>query len=288
MAADSTGKVKSGDPFRAPPAVIWNGMIDAGQAFANSQLSSASPQATRSRATDLLKLKNSSGSVRRKGDILKIEGKVLDTVTDESIWLDGIDPTDNCRFGILKYPADVDEMVTAQVSGVCMAMVHLTEVTHDYAAAADGEYVLQSATSGPVEILFAPDGYGEQECVVRFVGVAGGLPIIMFQIVELLTLADDFCGIAVARAAVLSRPVGVSSVPGEGYDGRVIVRDMTMTHDAVGGCFFNEPPDQLIGRIGFAVYLESGVRSVCSIFDPKQWHCFSLCCLPEACGDYST
>jgi hypothetical protein len=171
MAADSTGKVKSGDPFKPPPAVIWNGMIDAGQAFAAQQFSSSAPGATRTRATDLLKLKNSSEAVRRKGEILKIEGKVLETITDEHIWLDGIEPTTDCRFGILKEPADDGEVVTVQVSGVCMALVNITDEEHTFAGAVDEEYVLQSDGSGPLEILWAPSGTGEKDCVVRF-GVA--------------------------------------------------------------------------------------------------------------------
>lgn len=128
----------------------------------------------------------------------------------------------------------------------------------------------------------------ERALVIERPATAGGPPIVMFQIVELVTLTDDFCGVAVARAVVLSRPVGVSRVEGEDYNGYITVRDMTMTPDAVGGCFFNEPPGDLVDRIGFAVYLESGVLSVCSTFEPKQWHCISLCCLPEACGEYNT
>lgn len=174
MAADSTGKVTPGSPFRAPPARVWNNMIDAGQAFADGRLSSGPPGSTRPRETDLLKLKNSSGAVRRKGEILKIEGKVIESVTGENIWLDGIAPTTDCRFGILKTPADVDEVVTVQVSGVCMAMVNVTDASHTFASAAGANYVLRSGTSGPLEILFAPVGTGELECVVRFAGGGGG------------------------------------------------------------------------------------------------------------------
>jgi hypothetical protein len=181
MMADSTGKVTSGSPFRAPPATIWNNMIDAGQAVADEKLNSGPPGATRSRATDLLKLKNSSGAVRRKGEILKIEGKVIETVTDENIWLDGIEPTAECRFGILKSPANMGEegdeengeVITAQVSGVCLALVNVTDASHTFASAVDADYVLHSGTSGPLEILYAPDGTGELECVVRFCGGPG-------------------------------------------------------------------------------------------------------------------
>lgn len=174
MAADSTGKVTSGAPFRAPPATIWNNMIAAGQAVADGKLSSGPPGATRPRATDLLRLKNSSEDVRRKGEILKIEGKVIEAITDENIWLDGIEPTADCRFGILKSPADDGEVITAQVSGVCVALVNVTDASHTFAAASATDYVLQSGGSGPLEILYAPSGTGEMECVVRFGGGGDG------------------------------------------------------------------------------------------------------------------
>lgn len=170
MAADSTGKASPGSPFRPPPATIWNNMVDAGRAFADGQLSSGPPGATRPRSTDTLRLKNSSGAGRRKGEILKIEGKVITDLTDESIWLDGVDVTDDCRFGILKDPAESNEVVAAQVSGMCLALVNVTDTDHTFAVAADGEHVLQSGESGPLEILFAPGGTGERECVVRFSG----------------------------------------------------------------------------------------------------------------------
>lgn len=173
MAPTTVGKVSPGDPLRAPPAVIWNGMIDAGLAFAEHQLSSSAPPPTRARSTDLVKLKNSSGDVRRKGEILKIDGKVIERVSDEFLWLDGYEPTLSCRFGILRAPATDGEVVSAQVSGVGMALVLVTDANHTHAYPVGSSYVLRSGNAGPVEIVYAPDGTGELECVVRFVGGPG-------------------------------------------------------------------------------------------------------------------
>ncbi|MBX3447942.1 MAG: hypothetical protein KF777_00195 [Planctomycetaceae bacterium] len=170
MTADNSGKVSAGSVIKSVPATIWNNMIDAGQSFANQRLSSSTPSPTRARATDLLKLRNSSGESRRKGEILRIDGKVIEKVTDESIWLDGKEPEPDCRFGILKGPALNEEVETAQVSGVCMALVNITDADHTFARAVDGEYVLQSWDSGPLEILYKPDGTDELDCVVRFAG----------------------------------------------------------------------------------------------------------------------
>jgi len=167
---NSNGKATPGSRFKPPSAAIWNNMVDAGRAFADGQLSSGAPQPTRPPQTNTIKLKNSSGENRRKGEILKIDGKVITDLTAEHIWLDGLEPTDDCRFGILKAPAetgDPPEIVEAQLSGVCLALVNIGHVAHRRASAVEGEFVLQSGFSGPVEIQYAPSGTGEHECVVR-------------------------------------------------------------------------------------------------------------------------
>lgn len=281
MAADSTGKASSGSPFRPPPATIWNNMVDAGRAFADGRLSSESPGATRSRATDLLKLKNSSEAVRRKGEILKIDGKVIETVTDESIWLNGIEPTTECRFGILKYPAGDGEVVTAQVSGVCTALVNVTDEAHTFAAAADEEYVLQSGGGGPLEILYAPEGTGELECVVRFVGGTGGAQIIDFEI--LYHCVDIFINsnCACATAIVTRTSCGGASVA---VGDEILVWDRDL-------CWLNLPIDLLVGLRGWAVKMTNDDAYgdvACSESQedtgPCRWVIKGLCCYEEVYG----
>ena len=175
--SQSEGKVFPGQPFHPPPAIIWNNMVDAGRAWADGRFNSPPGNPNRSRQTDLIKIKNSSGGNRAQGEVLKISGKVIEQVDDEFIWLDGVEPTADCRFGILKHPLLIDEVDTAQVSGVTIAKVNVTSVDHTFADVEDGEYLLQSADEGPLEILFMPDGTdpipegGEtRECVVRFAG----------------------------------------------------------------------------------------------------------------------
>jgi hypothetical protein len=174
----SEGKVSPGDIFQPPPAAIWNNMVDAGRAWADQRFSNSTPEPTRPRQTDLIKLKNNSEAPRKKGEILKIDGKAIEDITGESIWLLGVEPTADCRFGILKYPADGSEeagdVVDCHVSGACIARVNVTNEFHTHAVAVDGEYLLQSSFGGGVEILFAPpipeeDEYPQElDCVVRF------------------------------------------------------------------------------------------------------------------------
>ena len=173
------GKVLSGDDFNPPPAAIWNNMVDAGRAWADSRLNKPAPNPIRPRETDIIKAKNTSGAARRLGEILRIDGKAIETVTDENKWLLGVEPTDNGYFGILKEPAAISGIASLQVSGCCMALVNVTDADHKRARSEEGEYVLQSGDDGPIEILFAPDGTGEKTCVVRFGGVIGRLAVIL-------------------------------------------------------------------------------------------------------------
>jgi hypothetical protein len=172
------GKVLPGDDFNPPPAAIWNNMVDAGRAWADSKLNGGAPNPIRPRETDIIKVKNTSGAVRRLGEILRINGKAIETVTDENKWLLGVAPTYDGYFGILKEPAASNGLASIQVSGCCMALVNVTDADHRRARCEAGEYILRSEYDGPIEILFAPDGTGEKNCVVRFGGVGGRLQVV--------------------------------------------------------------------------------------------------------------
>lgn len=162
------GKVSPGDDFYPPPAPIWNNMIDAGRAWADGRLNSSSPNPIRPRETDIIKIKNTSGAARRLGEILRISGKALETVTDENKWLLGVEPTDTGYFGILKEPAANNGLASLQVSGCCMALVNITSENHKRAMTVDGLYIMQSGSSGPIELMYAPSGTGEKTCLVKF------------------------------------------------------------------------------------------------------------------------
>lgn len=226
------GKAFPGSKFKPPPAVVWNNMVDAGRAFADGQLNSGQPQPTRPRSTDIIKARNDSGAARRRGEILRIEGKAITTIDDESIWLLGVAPTDDGYFGILKHPTEASEIESLQVSGCCMALVNVTSETHTRAASSDGDYVLQSGDSGPIEILYAPAGTGELECAVRFAGTGtGGSHRIWFRIES----ADDvFCDPSgdVTLTYALATPIrytggcNVNSIPGIDSYGQVEIHQI--------------------------------------------------------------
>jgi hypothetical protein len=164
----SDGKASPGKKFAPPPAEIWNGMVDAGAAYRAGRLSIGDPGPTRPRETDIIRLRNSSGSDRAKGHILWIDGKAITDLDEESIWLVGKTPTADGYFAILKEPIANAGLGRAQVSGACLAKVNVLNTGHTRAKATAGSFVLDSADSGPLEIVYAPSGTGELECVVRF------------------------------------------------------------------------------------------------------------------------
>jgi hypothetical protein len=174
MPSNNAGKASPGSPFVPPPAVIWNNMVDAGRAWADSQLSNGAPPPSRPRPTDLIRIKNDCGADRDRGEILLISGKAITDLAEESIWLLGDTPTADGYFAILKEPIQSGDVGTAQVSGCCLATIDVIDIDHTRAKPSAGDYVLESSTDGPIEILYSPGTTGEQECVVRFGSSGGG------------------------------------------------------------------------------------------------------------------
>lgn len=268
------GKVLPGDDFNPPPAAIWNNMVDAGRAWADSRLNKPAPNPIRPRETDIIKAKNNSGAVRRLGEILRISGKAIETVTDENKWLLGVEPTDDGYFGILKEPAAISGIASLQVSGCCMALVNVTDADHKRATSAEGEYVLQSGDDGPIEILFAPEGTGEKTCVVRFAGSGGGgSHIIWFTIDQVLCPETDY----VAETTLAVTPIWYS----HGCEGDPPGADEYGIYYAYDICsYFNGlTAEELPTTIGRATWMYP-LTGYCE----PRWIIDDLCAQPE-CND---
>lgn len=245
----SEGKVSPGQDFNPPPAAIWNNMVDAGRAWADGRFNNPANAPTRPRETDVIKIKNTSGALRRKGEILKIDGKAIETVADEQIWLLGKATTADCYFGILKRPVEIAGVESLQVSGVCIALVDITDVDHTRADVAAGEYVLTSSTSGPLEILYQPGSTGEQECVVRFSTAAGsGAPRIRFTILS-TDFTVGFGALGCDHVVVLVNHVSCGATG-------VAVGDEVRVYDPEY-CHFNLPIELLVGLSGTATWNKS-------------------------------
>jgi len=165
----SQDKASPGERFKAPSASVWNNIIDASLAYQNRAAADQQAPIQQARPTDLIKVRNDSCGPRRGGEVLKICGAAITTVTDEHKWLAGATTDAEGCFAILKQPLAGGGIGPAQVSGVCMAWVQVNNEGHNRARLIDGQVVLRSATTGQCEILYKEPGIGERFCVVRIV-----------------------------------------------------------------------------------------------------------------------
>ena len=166
-------KVSAGQPIPRS-ASLWNNIIGSANAFAAQQLGQPGGRNTQPIPTDVVKIKNSSGSHIRLGEVLDISGFLLTNVLRDSLWFDGDEPDGTRPFAIALQDIPDGSIDRAQVSGVCVALVNVTDEDHGYAETRDGEIVLQSAATGPVRILYKPPGTAEALCAVVFASVGGG------------------------------------------------------------------------------------------------------------------
>lgn len=169
-------KVSAGQPIPRS-AALWNNLIGSANEYAGRQLGQPGGRNTQPIATDIIKIKNSSGTAIRLGEVLEISGFLLASVVRDSLWFDGDTPDTTRPFAIALQDIPDGSIDRAQVSGACVALVNVTDEDHGYAVVADGELVLQSATTGPIRILFKPTGTDEFTCAVLFApaGTAGTL-----------------------------------------------------------------------------------------------------------------
>lgn len=150
-------------------AALWNNIIEsAGDYAQRRRLGQAGGSSSRPNPTDTIKIKNSSGGHIRAGEVLEITDFLLGNVRRTELWFDGSVPDATHPFAIALQDIPSTSIDRAQVSGVCVALVNVTDAAHGYAYVADTAIVAQSAVTGPLRILFKPTGTGEKVCAVRF------------------------------------------------------------------------------------------------------------------------
>lgn len=123
-----------------------------------------------------------------RGNYVQLGDYLLDDVDHRKHWFEGklYDSEQHGQIAILlkasKGALNDDEtevagdIQRARTLGVCTALVNVTDITHRFAAPEDDEYVLKSATSGPVQIFGTSqiDGTGVQELTVQLGSGSGG------------------------------------------------------------------------------------------------------------------
>jgi len=163
-------KVAAGQPIPRA-ASLWNNIIGSANEYAMRQLGQPGSQSSQPILADVVKIQNSTGGQIRRGEVLEISGFLLTSVVRESLWFDGDTPDGTRAFAVALQDIPSGSIDRAQVVGVCVALVNVTDAGHGYAVVADDELVAQSAESGPIRILYKPTGTGEKTCAV-LIGVS--------------------------------------------------------------------------------------------------------------------
>lgn len=178
-------KVSPGQKVKAVPYETWNSMIAAGQAWKDGELGRSDVGGPVVRRTDSLKVKNNTGAARRRGEVITLGSLATSQVEMGSVLLESVDTKRGERFGIYRYGTPDESFGEAHISGIAFAIVDVASEDHRSARVPDDNtHVLQSCDYGPIEILFAPDATGEQDCLIRirestlpiFKTPSGGIP----------------------------------------------------------------------------------------------------------------
>lgn len=115
-------------------------------------------------------VKNDSGAVRRRGDVLYLDGTALLTAVErENIWIQADKLTNSTRNGILAVlldPLPSGSIGPAQLTGFGVCYVNVIATWHRRAYPAASADVLKSGIFGPMELLSTPTATGEQLCFV--------------------------------------------------------------------------------------------------------------------------
>ena len=107
-------------------------------------------------------------------------------------------------------------------------------------------------------------------------GGSGGSPLIHFRITY-----SEFCGDCFVVAQVIGIPNGTSTSNLPDID--VDDNNSVLVYDK-DGCFFNEPPEDLVSRTGYATYMNHLEGGPCPDTFGLLWTVISICCDEDVCG----
>lgn len=168
------GRVNAGDSEFKSPALSASWLNAASAAAEDFQRRENGEAGDAGRAlkssSGLVSVKNVTGSDLVRGHYVQLGDYLLTTVNHRRPMFNGdlYDPEENGRIAIITKAVKQNAFEDARTIGQCTALINITDITHRYARPEDGLTVLQSATSGPVEILSVNkiSGTSEQELTV--------------------------------------------------------------------------------------------------------------------------
>jgi hypothetical protein len=169
MGVSMTERVSTGQKLQASPlrkANVINDVLDAKDDYKRRQRGEAREPIRGVTPTDLVKVRNDSGSDLLIGNVLQLGGYLLDSINKRHLWFQGDTPDGPERFAIIGEPVAYGKLGTAHVSGACVARVDVTNVAHKRAKVEASSNVLISDDNGPVLFLSSISTTGEQEVIV--------------------------------------------------------------------------------------------------------------------------
>lgn len=146
-------------------AAFANDAIDLVNAHKEGRLAGGRRAAVGSRSRATVQIRNSTGADLVRGEVVQLVGHLLDNISPDHPWFDAdvIASPAEYRMAIVTRPILDGEIGPAQMIGVCLAQVNVSDAGHTHAVPVVGDTELASAESGPVELLMDPDGTGVQE-----------------------------------------------------------------------------------------------------------------------------
>ena len=170
---DILRKVKSGDALEIP-AQTFNTFVDSAQDYLQRQQGTGGKPTQAFRQTGIVPVKNDSGTDAGRFAVLGIDSPIFspseaaDSFANQVAFI-GVTATASHAgtFAVLLEPVADGEIGKACVSGVCPAVVNVTDAGHQFADIAAGQPVLTSCASGSAMILWKDSGTGEKWALVK-------------------------------------------------------------------------------------------------------------------------
>jgi hypothetical protein len=139
---------------------------------------------------------NNSGSDCTEFGILKADDIVFTPTDNANYWnirqiFDGNTPTDDCIFGIAQTPIKNTKSGPVMLSGVTPCTINVSDENHGYAIAGTSVDKLESASSGPAQILWKESGTGDKNAVVRLSNSATSVENLSDMFLDDLTTYDS-------------------------------------------------------------------------------------------------
>jgi hypothetical protein len=202
---DGLSKVRPGEPLRIP-AKAYNAFVNAALDHQQRSMSTTGDALRDQKNSNLVLVKNESGSARAQFDVLGIDGPIITRANNPEafrsrIALRGVTPTAEHvgRFVILHDALPSGTVGRAYVAGACLARVRMQDEAHTAADIDDGQVgQLASGEGGAASLLWVEPVEERTNpeiawAVVRFGGGVGGTVTVSSPvIIALLTSVQRF------------------------------------------------------------------------------------------------